>query len=55
MVYVNEPPEHKLELVPAIMPGCAITELTVTDLAKLSPQVLYAFTYTAPDTNGVGN
>ena len=55
MLYVNEPPEHKLVLVPVMLPGCAITELTVTDLAALSPQVLYAFTDTVPETNGVGN
>ncbi len=55
MVYVYEPPPHNLVLVPAITPGCAIVELTVTDLATLSPHVLDAFTVTAPETNGVGN
>ena len=55
MLYVNEPPEHKLVVVPAMLPGCAMVELTVTDLAALSPQVLYAFTDTVPEINGVGN
>ena len=55
MVYVYEPPPHKLVIVPVIVPGCANTDLTVTNLATLSPQVLDAFTDTAPETNGVGN